>query len=323
MVGVMGLAACAAPGDGGLALDDVDAALLAAECTHGVRCGEFETRDDCPVLGYPRVSPSVRAGIAIGAIRYDGDAAAACAVAIGEASCEQRRPYPSPCYAMLRGTRASGEACGLSEECGSGSCEQPACAQACCPGTCGPMTIVAALGESCAAAQCPDGAFCNEASVCEVMRPAGGTCRDDRDCAYGTLCDATHTCVALPAAGDACVAWYPGTTICGTDGMRCNTLTLHCEAVRVAGAACMLGENICGNQLTCDEASGRCIELPSLGEPCQSSCQGMAICDGPILAMPVGTCVPLQPNGAACIVGLQCASGYCANRTCADDPACH
>lgn len=144
-----------------------------------------------------------------GKITYDGASAYACVGEITTASCDlfsldDAEPPTAACRATFTGTVAEGGACATSEACTGG---------ALCVGE--PKTCVArsAIGTTCGAAECVDGAHCDGNGMCVADIANGMGCFASRECASG-YCD-------MPPAGAAGAP--PGT---------CMDAPPLCEATR-------------------------------------------------------------------------------------------
>jgi len=76
-----------------------------------------------------------------------------------------------------------GGACTQSYECTTGNC-QGADTSATPPvdGMCAAAPALAAIGQSCAALECVDGAYCDSTDVCQTKKGAGATCTSDSEC---------------------------------------------------------------------------------------------------------------------------------------------
>jgi hypothetical protein len=229
---------------------------------------------------------------------------------------------------------ATGQACGGSGECASGSCvDGICCSSASCAvcsacnvagqlGTCAPVAagvadgpcvascVGAQLGGLCdgngncqPAAACPNGYLCNTSTQCAT------SCTTS--CASGYYC-AANVCVVQKANGTACADGGECSTGQCVDGACCGSPSCaDCSACNVAGHAGACYPVAAGT------ADGACIGLCPAG-----SNQTTGLCDG------AGTCrtAAACPGGNLCgandlcatdCSSVGCSSGYyCAGTTC-------
>lgn len=311
LAGALAAAAC---GGSSVSIDDLPGELEAAQCGRAVRCGVFTSLADCKAFVNADIT-QLRRSIEAGRVSYDGDLVADCVSILGSASCdetvEDARVTPKACTDAIRGTVADAGTCYTSQECVSGSCDRPSCNMACCVGTCNPTVADAAIGQSCAAARCVDGAFCNASNVCAALLAANAPCNDSDECQYGLFCP-DATCVPSVNRGEACPDG-----ICNDVGDRCST-EMSCVPLSGVGGYCEGGSD-CQIPLICNPGS-TCEAPPALGQACQDRCAAGAFCNN------AGTCVAPQANGATCNSGDECASSYCNGnvtpRVCADRQVC-
>ena len=88
--------------------------------------------------------------------------------------------------------------------------------------------VLAAIGQSCAANACVDGAYCDSNNVCQPVKAAGSTCTSDNEC-VNTCNLTTNTC-----------SCYSGCAVAGpttTQGTLLSLLLVSAGLVFTARAA--------------------------------------------------------------------------------------
>jgi hypothetical protein len=318
-------------GCGGVSVNDLKTKDIDALCDRLVRCGAISSKAVC-VAAYSQFldDKQLKAGVANGSIKYDDGKAGDCIDALSNESCDasskDARVQPQACTDAIKGNRKQGEMCYFGGQCTSGSCTPPqTCTMACCAGTCDmdPPAAVA-VGQSCEAAPCVDGAYCDATAVCAALIPEGQACQSSFECSYGTVCAGTTTmvCTKAPKVGDPCLVGTGGNA-CVVTGLRCDS-TMHCAQLLDPGATCDPQNNLCKQDLLCDATSLKCTTLPTDGQPCTQACSPPDRCVIPQGAQ-TGTCMPLLSNGSTCTSSDDCASGFCdtgATNTCIDEMVC-
>jgi hypothetical protein len=276
---------------GNVAIGDYQNSAIDARCDYLVKCGLFEDSAGCHAFydHFLPDSPSLKAAVDLGKVKYDGEAAADCFDSVGDASCAQDAQDPGACDSIFHGTVADGGMCAFDLECVSQNCNVSDCTMACCPGTCAPTQPVPGIGQACTF-DCVKGAYCAEDSTCKAVGPKGSACDTDIACASGLYCagdtgTTSGTCTEAPKRGEAC------TDTCANIGDYCKDGI--CKAVGLLGDAC-----------TSDD-----------------DCSYYYECDGTHCITPMFD--PQMPNGSACQSSLDCQSHYCGNDSlCADPPTC-
>lgn len=306
------------------ALDDLQAESLRARCEYLTRCGLFASGDACAAFFRAPDEAELRAAIAAGKIRYDGVKALACQTALAALSCDQSsreaRVIPA-CDGVFTGRVRDGAACGFDGECASGRCDEPSCPMdTCCSGVCLPTETRAAASAPCETdAGCVVDAFCGKDRLCHELAKVGQTCARDAECDYGLGCIGASdlmdgNCRAMPLLGERCPYLR-----CAELGARCDAAKM-CVAVGLPGAPCASAAE-CSPYASCDLASGRCVEIPTLGMPCDGFCAGEAHCD-----LATNKCAAPLENTTPCTSDNQCASQFCEEGVvfdqCADRPVC-
>lgn len=316
------------PDDGGggpIEYDGLVEAQADAICDFFVRCG-FATSAELCVGAFGSLTSfpaDLDAAIDNGTVQYDSSAASACLEALSGAACEDFLEAfdVEVCDRVFVGTIADGEACFIDEQCISGQCGSTGpCMMACCEGTCVAPPPEAALGESCAEADCVDGAYCDESELCVADRTQGEACPGSFECASGLSC-IEGVCDLAPGEGEPCAGFQ-----CAVP-FACDVDTTTCVRMRGEGEACNPDFSICSIGLTCNSESSTCTRPGGPGTPCDvaifgSSCDSSTYCDYDI-ELQQGTCQSLIADGGACVDGDTCRSGYCGtDQTCQPEPVC-
>jgi hypothetical protein len=181
---------------------------------------------------------------------------------------------------------------------------------------------------------CTDGVCCEQASctgmcsACNVQGVAGvcatvsnGT---TASCNGTNYCNATGTCVVRSGNGGPCANGAQCTSNFCVGGICCATLCAINPCSTCATGSCVVTRNgdtpQCNGPDTCD-ANGQCRVRGAV-----PSCVSDTDCTSPTVCVG-GLCLMPQPNGAACGLTEQCASGFCPSGICCDtacmgDPGC-
>ena len=236
----------------------------------------------------------LNAAVTAGRVTFDEGEAAGCLAAYAQISCAAASsPAPSACAATLTGTVAAGGTCYGSVDCsGDSYCQGLGGATSVCMGT------------------------------CAAKLASGATCTAGEQCVTGFACDGT--CKAIPAAPTPAAAGatcgYSSTTktitTCAT-GLSCDALTLKCVATINQGSPCTPGAGICETFTDCDPTSKTCKPYPGVGGDCGQAagqdfinCAAGTYCDV-VSGTAAGKCAALLGTSAACVFGVECASGAC------------
>jgi hypothetical protein len=317
--------ACSSPSIG---LDELEAADQDARCARLVHCGLFAAADACDA--YFRKPPPSSFGPAktAGRLEFDGGSAKLCEDALAAQGCDptarDARVVPEPCLAMFRGRVTDGDPCSFDQECASSRCELPVCDEGvCCVGRCGPTRPRGHAGDACdRSSECIDG-YCDTDHTCHALGAAAASCARDEQCGYGLAClqaspSLPGSCGALPRLGELCPYRR-----CAELDTTCDA-SMRCVKLGLPGAPCM-AHGDCSPFAECDMTRHACVELPTLGEPCDVACAGEAWCDRETQpAAPI--CNAPQPNGTPCDEADKCATQSCKPgpvfASCQDYPIC-
>jgi hypothetical protein len=322
----------AACGGSSIAQSELDQALQQARCERLARCAVFPDEAACLAVFRALPDTSVAAAIAAHKARYDGERARLCVDATAAQSCDvtahDAHVAPAACAEVVTGALAGGDACSIDAECASGTCELPAtCPEAgCCVGACRAAQAPGQPGAGCAKDRdCGAGLVCGQDLTCHVPGKADEPCRIDRECGDGLACvgaggATAGTCHALPHLGEICPYHR-----CAEINLRCDDASMNlCAPVGLPGAPCPASTE-CAIGSECDAATHQCRAFPSLGMPCDGSCQSDSFCliGG---AAATGTCTALLPNGMPCDGNQECITGFCEDgpvfRSCIDAYVC-
>ncbi len=337
-------------------LNELAEPLAGAICAGMESCAPLYVPNACvarmTLLASASMVPALNAAVESGTIVYHGTEAEQCLADLshtcmfdGEESPDSclgnfvhncvfdGAVFPVSCLAMAEGTVAAGWPCSIDAECAEGL----HCAGATCPGACKARSGVGAacLGED----DCTPGLGCAN-GLCVTRLPQGSVCAGgDNECERGLFCRslegaATWTCVPMTAVmtgaeNAPCIFGFAATQSLCKAGLSCvftdNDVTKggFCKPQVASGAACGValptqcpGEEVC--------VSGVCGAAPAVGSPCApdvfDTCAVGATCDDG--SSPVGKCVALTSNGAACSTDEACVSGNCYSWKCAPDQDC-
>lgn len=271
-------------------------------------------------------SPSLRASLDAGTIRYDGRAAAQCLLG-QRTSCDGSGAARLACDAVFLGQGSLGTSCTLDTQCAPDLwCDFTA---GTCPGACQPRTSVGAvttnaaacasdlarpldggtfrcldvprLGDACEAGlSCAGGLRC-EGGRCVASVEDGAACTDSRACRPGSTCVAGR-CTPFAARGERCASQFfpvhPDANSCQL-GLACRAGV--CGEPLREGESCREEPNRCGAGTRCDLASMRCVRVGGVGAPCDSA----GACATELRCLE-GTCRVLAKLGEACDVMTPC-----------------
>jgi hypothetical protein len=299
-------------------IETLDGASTDRLCTILVRCGVVDDMATCrgQEIGL-HVNADLVAAVRAGKVIFRGDDARACLNGLLPSGCDEsllfsERGRSPACDTPIEGTVASGGACAFNEECLSGACSKATCADACCLGTCfGPPRRPARLGEACFPSPCAEG-FCDRTTdTCKALLSAGAACSTSEQCRIGLVCHGT--CQTAPGPGEPCDI----SRGCRDLGLVCNAATRRCTAVGLTGDRCG-GDEDCSPLYDCG-SDRACALRPQRGQPCTTSCGDRSFCEPT-----THVCAPPQAEGAPCMGGSACESGYCDfdTNTCAARPIC-
>jgi hypothetical protein len=279
-----------------------------------------------------------------GRISYHPEQLPACVRAIESATCAGYDDVVCP--EIFVGSKLTGEACELDEECaGDAQC----LVEDSCPGACGPRR---ALGNACSDAnRCAAGLRCasspDATRVCVEPAKLAEECGTYRPCAGLLFCagaeagstELSGTCVERRLAHDgeegAPCDGLGAETLCKL-GLVCSFVQENgetvgrCQPSATAGGPCIYSmPDACPSDQYCHidtelgvkPATGTCTPLPKLGEVCRYGTIHVARCgDGieQVCHPDTDVCVAIKRLGEPCTSGQECAtrdcdsSGHCA-----------
>lgn len=285
-------------------LDQVAQEVSKAFCANAVDCHTAETEADCLAASNAQVE-AMEAYVANGTVIYHPEKLDACLAALkGAFSCsissainaDPESSITGACNPVFEGTVPENGACFDDEQCVSNECEtDPNCMEQCCEGKCAAAMAdptPAKIGESCAAANCESGAYCQTdmmgmPTTCAAKIAMGQPCSDIYACAAPGVCNIDFqsgmgTCAVPPAEGATC---NPNTVFpCDRLDNVCDQASMKCVLKGLDGAACT-DNGDCVEYAHC-EAGGKCAKDPGKG----------------------GTCDAMDDN---CLGDLQCINSIC------------
>jgi len=208
------------------------------------------------------------------------------------------------------GLRCLADTCALPD----GPCDAPeACGtQATCVASNARLCVPrVALGEPCGGDDCDDGAWC-DGGTCVALPAAGEACADGVRCAPGLACDPIEgSCAALPVLGEPCAMDERGPFVCAGE-LAC--LGDVCGPLPTLGEACGSGDHACADGLGCafnTDGTNTCEPRVGAGEPCTNDTQCLS---GNYCEFALNLCAAHVPSGGACDDGNECGpSGSCVN----------
>jgi Dickkopf N-terminal cysteine-rich region len=275
---------------------------------------------------------SLDASVRSGRVRIDADALAKCYQDTRALVCRvQAERLPASCQTAIAGQVVIGAVCSIGSDCaGEAFCPQSACPRAC--------TARAAKTEACTRdEECQTGLICN-VDHCEQPAAVGAMCAGDTStvCAFGNSCVGstnTQAGVCKPNAevqiGALDAVCTPGGTLC-QEGLSCafdGKSGFNCQAAAGTDDSCHLAlPTECPNEDYCDAAdvmtAGTCVTLPSDGAACVlgDQCAPGHVCVPDSAKKPV--CRRVGDLGESCTVAAMCRSGYCADGSCAKRALC-
>jgi hypothetical protein len=274
---------------GPIAVDALRAELQTASCEFFVRCGYMPDQALCLDVSSPsRETLQLLADVVFGKVTYDAAAARACVDALRGQSCDAlasvAKGIEQACANVFRGTVAEGGACLFDDECsGDSACDVSMCmgGGACCVGVCTAKPALVPIGGDCMTEPCISTAYCDVendemgmvvSATCKAQVKNGEACTDTNGCEDGLRCDT--------GGSDACY-------VLSKEGQTCNP--------NLQTGGCLRVDNWCS-------ADGKCVKLPTVGEPCtdKNECLKHAYCDA-------GTCKSRPIEGQDCVMdGPQC-----------------
>jgi hypothetical protein len=280
----------------------------------------------------------ISAAFTLGKLSYSPMVGQACLSEIAATDCgtlfSQHSP-PADCRNALTGTVLAGDTCypvplGIAQECAPGN---RCVADTQCPGVCQP---VGTLGSACG----PDVGGgpvgqCDPSLVCSYTYGGSGTCvapppdvQVGAACTFASQCDSQNVSLVCDGPGGPLsgspTAGAPTNGTCQTpqatgpcwQDSDCSTYNCvlsasgttagACAPPKVTGAACVPGQNQCGNGTYCGTAN-KCIDLPVIGQSCAGNAGEGTYCANGSCNPLTSLCVPYQVAGQVC----GGTAGYC------------
>jgi hypothetical protein len=274
-------------GGGSVGADELADELEQTLCEAQVACGAFpdvQTCRDTVFIDVDSDIPQFLALVDAGRLDYDGDKARECLDLYTDAFAECSVFGPDraildqieeQCGNVFTGNTAVGDVCYVDEECaGDAECNVSDCQDQCCTGTCVAVTPVpdAAIGESCAEADCVSGAYCDTNDTCVAQAQIGESCEGFGSCVTGAVCDLDFqtnmgTCVVLPDEGETCdPELFFGIITCLRTDNWCDPGDMICKKRTAVGDTCDVEIGGCVDYAYCD--AGTCTSNGSAGDAC-------------------------------------------------------
>jgi hypothetical protein len=256
--------------------------------------------------------------IAAGTVKYHADLAADC-LTQQSASRDCAAPDNLCFVRTFEGLVPANAPCRNDYECPvNGACWAPSefatnrCAQSVC------VTLGDKVGDPCVELPfCFPGAVTCFAGQCVAYQKQDEPCGFDKPaCGPGLRCD---------LLGATCVPISPGNS-CGNDFDCVGTEycdNLQCRPRIDVGASCNGAPTGCVGWASCNGQTFTCEAAGHVGQACGSTMGDDYLCVGGFCQNNGDgsrSCVAPQPDGAACALGIQCASGGCAANACAACP---
>lgn len=347
-------------------LEALCAPLAAATCRVHLGCRSGVTRESllaCEshlATACEAERPRLEARIAAGLLRYDARALRDCVTRLDMTRCgapgDMQAELGNACDAVLVGRLAAGAVCEDAGDCAPGL----GCMSAgTCPGRCEPLRTLGdpcdaelapcAAGLSCelgrcapaavpleaeciTSAQCPDGAFCDDAELgayCRERRAIGAACDDDEQCAEADYCRFVSLGDDLVIEAGVCATRLHEGAECDplvggcAAGLACDETNAVCVALPdAAGEGCVADVSPCGEGTGLQCEAGACELEPFVGDACEpgaaDACR-FGFC-APLDASGIGECRSFIAPGAPCSGDAECGALACVDGRC-DRPA--
>jgi len=153
-----------------------------------------------------------------GRASYDAKMGDTCVASLKSMTCDQFKQQGvagnmSACMAFVMPKVAQGGACTQDFECTTGNCEgENTSVTPVVDGMCAAAPVTVAIGQSCAANECVDGAYCDSAITCQPIKGAGEACTRDTECT--NACNTTTgTCTCYAGCAVAMATTTRGTLL--------------------------------------------------------------------------------------------------------------
>lgn len=262
------------------------------ECLGEQKLRAFVDNEDCDerfAKGFAQSDfGSLHDSVERGRVQLHADSLERCYKDTRELGCAiHTERLPSSCEAALQGTVKEGKACSIGADC---------------------------TGQTfCPASACP--------RVCTAQRAAAGSCERDEECRSGLIC-VQGACAAPAAVGEACAGSSKGVCALGTSCVGSTTDQAgKCVAnadvqVGDVGDVCTPGGTLCKEGLSCaydGDQAFNCQEAAESGASCHlalpTQCPTSEYCTAEDVTSE-GQCAALPKDGAACVLGSECAGGH-------------
>ncbi len=278
---------------------------------------------------------------------YDGDAAATCLAALGEATCSE--DLDAICDEVFVGTVADGGSCYSKNECSGvkAECRTTGCTMQCCLGSCLDTALV---DGNCAVRGCPGdtecvfqdgntpekqcrssvlnapclddggcgaGLRCSPGNTCQPDLTENSSCDRNTECLSPLTCVGENqnpsdgTCRPVDTLNEICDGYCRGDLYCNNDAGGLGT----CQATLGMDATCT-GVQECQSHLRCTliGPDRTCQPYPTLSMSCESyTCAPGLFCTSELSGGTTGVGICAEPviNGEACARNDHCSSRIC------------
>lgn len=223
LIGITLLVGC---GGSSVGIEDFPNKYAQAICSKNFECCDAselvgKTMSTCVTDNQTFVSifiGEINSSQAQGRASYDAKQSGTCIDSLKALTCDQFKQQgiggnTAACMAFIMPKVAQGGACTQDFECNTGNCDgADTSATPVVDGMCIAAPVVAAIGQSCAANDCVDGAYCDSTDTCQPSKGAGQTCTVDEEC-INSCNTTTGTCSCYAGCAVATPTTLQGTLL--------------------------------------------------------------------------------------------------------------
>ena len=177
--------------------------------------------------------------------------------------------------------------------------------------------------DKCGEIYCQKDQYCNENQICENLKQESESCLSSENCEEKLFC-VENICSRGQTIDQPCNREGYAYDPC-EEGLSCYLVTQSdqnrqsfCKKRsynKQLGDFCNLTLNLCGADLRCDQNTQLCVARTPNGQDC------IALDDCLLgSACYQGTCTEQADLGATCLEHQQCATGFCSNNVCENQP---
>ena len=222
LIGITLLVGC---GGSSVGIEDFPNKYAQALCSKNFECCdaselEGKTKSTCvtdnqQVLTF--LIAEINSSQAQGRVSYDAKQSGTCIDSLNAMTCADFKQgvggNMAACMAFIMPKVAQGGACTQGFECTTGTCDgADTSATPVVEGTCVAAPVTASVGQSCAANECVDSAYCDSTSTCQPVKGAGEACTSDDECT-NSCNTTTNTCSCYAGCAIAGPATAGGTLL--------------------------------------------------------------------------------------------------------------